>query len=57
MMPRKWTPPARDNAMYHAGLRSAEAASLEIIRDLHFDRGPLGKVHLRLGKAAKGSGP
>ena len=57
---RKWTPPARDYAMfrtlYHAGLRSAEAASLEI-RDLHFDRGPFGKVHVRLGKAAKGSGP
>jgi len=57
---RKWTPPARDYAMfrtlYHGGLRSAEAASLEI-RDLHFDRGPFGKVHVRLGKAAKGSGP
>jgi site-specific recombinase XerD len=57
---RKWTPAARDYAMfrmlYHAGLRSAEAASLEI-RDLHFDRGPFGKIHVRLGKAAKGSGP
>ena len=57
---RKWTPAARDYAMfrtlYHSGLRSAEVASLEI-RDLHFDRGPFGKVHVRLGKAAKGSGP
>lgn len=57
---RKWTPAARDYALlrmlYHAGLRSAEAASLEI-RDLHFDRGPFGKIHVRLGKAAKGSGP
>lgn len=57
---RKWTPIARDYALfrmlYHGGLRSAEAASLEI-RDLHFDRGPFGKVHVRLGKAAKGSGP
>jgi len=57
---RKWTTAARDYALfrtlYHAGLRSAEAASLEI-RDLHFDRGPFGKIHVRLGKAAKGSGP
>ncbi len=57
---RKWTPAARDYALfrtlYHSGLRSAEAASLEV-RDLHFDRGPFGKVHVRLGKAAKGSGP
>jgi len=57
---RKWTPAARDYALfrtlYHAGLRSAEAATLEI-RDLHFDRGPFGKIHVRLGKAAKGSGP
>jgi integrase/recombinase XerD len=57
---RKWTPPARDYAMfrmlYHGGLRSAEAATLEI-RDLHFDRGPFGKIHVRLGKAARGSGP
>lgn len=57
---RKWTPAARDYAMfrtlYHSGLRSAEASTLEI-RDLHFDRGPFGKIHVRLGKAAKGSGP
>lgn len=57
---RKWTPAARDYALfrtlYHAGLRSAEAAGLEI-RDLHFDRGPFGKIHVRLGKATKGSGP
>ena len=57
---RKWAPAARDYALfrtlYHAGLRSAEAASLEM-RDLHFDRGPFGKLHVRLGKAAKGSGP
>ncbi len=57
---RKWTTAARDYALfrilYHAGLRSAEAAALEI-RDLHFDRGPFGKIHVRLGKAAKGSGP
>jgi integrase/recombinase XerD len=57
---RKWAPVARDYALfrtlYHAGLRSAEAAALEL-RDLHFERGPFGKLHVRLGKAAKGSGP
>ena len=57
---RKWTPAARDYALlrtlYHAGLRSAEAAGAEV-RDLHFDRGPFGKIHVRLGKAARGSGP
>ena len=57
---RKWVPLARDYALfrtlYHAGLRSAEAAALEL-RDVHFDRGPFGKLHVRAGKAAKGSGP
>jgi integrase/recombinase XerD len=57
---RKWASAARDYALfrtlYHAGLRSSEAASLEV-RDLHFDRGPFGKMHVRLGKAANGSGP
>lgn len=57
---RKWVPWARDYALvrllYHCGLRSAEVTALEV-RDLHFDRGPFGKVHVRFGKAAKGSGP
>jgi integrase/recombinase XerD len=57
---RKWVPWARDYALlrllYHCGLRCAEAAALEVA-DLHFDRGPFGKVHVRFGKAAKGSGP
>jgi integrase/recombinase XerD len=57
---RKWAPLARDYAMfrtlYHAGLRSGEAVALEI-RDVHFDRGPFGKLHVRAGKATKGSGP
>jgi integrase/recombinase XerD len=57
---RKWVPWARDYALfrllYHCGLRSAEATALEV-RDLHFGRGPFGKVHVRFGKAAKGSGP
>jgi integrase/recombinase XerD len=37
-------------------LRSSEAAALAI-RDLHFERGPFGKIHVRLGKATNGSGP
>lgn len=57
---RKWAPIARDYALfrtlYHAGLRAAELTTLEH-RDLHFDRGPFGKIHVRLGKAARGSGP
>lgn len=57
---RKWASAARDYALfrtlYHAGLRSSEAAALEV-RDLHFERGPFGKIHVRLGKAANGSGP
>jgi integrase/recombinase XerD len=56
---RRWASAARDYALfrtlYHAGLRSAEAAALEV-RDLHFERGPFGKIHVRLGKAANGSG-
>ena len=42
--------------LYHAGLRAEEAVALDIA-DLHFDRGPFGKIHVRFGKAAKGSGP
>ncbi len=57
---RKWTPIARDYALfrtlYHAGLRAAEASALEV-RDVHFERGPFGKLHVRFGKAARGSGP
>lgn len=57
---RKWAPLARDSALfrtlYHTGLRAGEATSLEL-RDLQFDRGLFGKLHVRLGKAAKGSGP
>jgi site-specific recombinase XerD len=57
---RKWGPPARDYApfrtLFHAGLRSQEAAALEL-RDVHFNRGPFGKLHVRLGKGARGSGP
>ncbi len=57
---RKYASAGRDYALfrtlYHCGLRSDEAASLERA-DLHFDRGPFGKIHVRFGKAARGSGP
>ncbi len=57
---RKFSPAGRDYALfrtlYHAGLRADEAASLEIA-DLHFSRGPFGKLHVRFGKGTKGSGP
>jgi integrase/recombinase XerD len=42
--------------LYHGGLRAEEAVALDVA-DLHFDRGPFGKIHVRFGKAAKGSGP
>jgi site-specific recombinase XerD len=57
---RKYAPAARDYALfrtlYHAGLRSEEASLLEI-PDLHFTRGPFGKLHVRFGKGAHTSGP
>jgi integrase/recombinase XerD len=57
---RKFAPAARDYALvrtlYHAGLRAEEAVSLEVT-DVHFTRGPFGKLHVRYGKAAMGSGP
>lgn len=57
---RKFAPAGRDYALfrtlYHAGLRSEESASLEL-GDLHFGRGPFGKLHVRFGKGAKTSGP
>ena len=57
---RKFKTAARDYALfrtlYHAGLRSDESASLEL-QDLHFGRGPFGKIHVRFGKGAKTSGP
>ena len=57
---RKFGPAGRDYALfrtlYHGGLRADEAASLER-SDLHFDRGPFGKVHVRFGKGTRGSGP
>ena len=57
---RKYAPAARDYAMfrtlYHAGLRSEEATRLDR-PDVHFGRGPFGKLHVRFGKGARTSGP
>jgi DNA-binding Xre family transcriptional regulator len=57
---RKYGPAARDYALfrtlYHAGLRADEASMLDR-PDLHFGRGPFGKVHVRFGKGARTSGP
>lgn len=57
---RKYAPAARDYALfrtlYHAGLRADEAALLEL-GDVHFGRGPFGKLHVRFGKGTHGSGP
>lgn len=57
---RKFGPAGRDYALfrtlYHGGLRADEAASLEVA-DLHFGRGPFGKIHVRFGKGTRGSGP
>lgn len=57
---RKFNSAGRDYALfrtlYHAGLRADEAATLELA-DLHFGRGPFGKIHVRFGKGTRGSGP
>jgi integrase/recombinase XerD len=57
---RKYAPAARDYALfrtlYHAGLRSEESALLDQ-PDVHFSRGPFGKLHVRFGKGARTSGP
>jgi integrase/recombinase XerD len=57
---RKYAPAARDYAMfrtlYHAGVRSEEAVRLDA-GDLHYGRGPFGKLHVRFGKGAHTSGP
>jgi integrase/recombinase XerD len=38
------------------GLRASELCALTL-DDCHFDHGPLGKIHVRAGKGARGSGP
>ena len=57
---RKYAPAARDYALfrtlYHAGIRCEEAVLLDV-PDVHFSRGPFGKLHVRFGKAARTSGP
>jgi site-specific recombinase XerD len=57
---RKYAPGARDyvlfRTLYHGGLRSEEAALLEV-PDVHFGRGPFGKLHVRFGRGAHTSGP
>ena len=57
---RKYAAAGRDYALfrtlYLAGLRADEAAMLDRA-DVHFSRGPFGKLHVRFGKGAKTSGP
>lgn len=57
---RKWRTAARNYAMARVaaevGLRAAELCALSL-DDCHFDHGPLGKLHVRAGKGARGSGP
>jgi len=57
---RKWRSAARTYTMARlggeVGLRAAELCGLRL-DDCHFDHGPLGKIHVRLGKGARGSGP
>jgi site-specific recombinase XerD len=38
------------------GLRLRETCGLRL-DDLHFDHGPMGKIHVRFGKGSRGSGP
>lgn len=57
---RKYTAAGRDYALfrtlYLGGLRAEESASMDRA-DVHFGRGPFGKLHVRFGKGAKTSGP
>jgi integrase len=57
---RKYATAARDyvlfRTLYLAGLRANEAVMLDLA-DVHFDRGPFGKLHVRFGKGARTSGP
>ncbi|MFZ2176175.1 MAG: site-specific integrase [Rhodococcus sp. (in: high G+C Gram-positive bacteria)] len=57
---RRYGPAARDYALfrtlYHGGLRAEEVVMLDR-GDVHFGRGTFGKLHVRFGKGAKGSGP
>ena len=57
---RKYGTAGRDytifRTLYHAGLRTDEAARLAV-SDVHLDRGPFGKLHVRFGKGTRTSGP
>ena len=57
---RKYSAAGRDYALfrtlYLAGLRAEESALLDRA-DVHFGRGPFGKLHVRFGKGARTSGP
>jgi integrase len=57
---RKYAVAGRDYALfrtlYLAGLRADEAAMTDRA-DVHFGRGPFGKLHVRFGKGANTSGP
>jgi site-specific recombinase XerD len=57
---RKWRTATRNYTMARlaaeVGLRARELCGLSL-DDLHFKHGPLGKIHVRLGKGARGSGP
>jgi integrase/recombinase XerD len=57
---RKFAPTARNytaaKLMADVGLRSNECRRLDL-DDIKWDLGPLGKLHVRYGKGARGSGP
>ncbi|HUL99055.1 MAG TPA: tyrosine-type recombinase/integrase [Mycobacterium sp.] len=57
---RKYAAAGRDYALfrtlYLAGLRAEESASMDR-SDVHFERGPFGKLHVRFGKGTHTSGP
>lgn len=57
---RKWGAAARNYTMARltgeVGLRATECCCLSL-DDVHFDHGPMGKIHVRYGKGAGGSGP
>ncbi len=57
---RKWLTASRHYAMARlageVGLRLREVCTLRL-DDVHFEHGPLGKLHVRAGKGSRGSGP
>ena len=57
---RKWLTATRSYVIARlaaeVGLRLREVCWLAI-DDLHFSHGPLGKIHVRMGKGSRGSGP